>query len=124
MDPRRAFGNAGEALVADYLSRKGLIVRERQVRTSHGEIDLVCADGEELVFVEVKTRQSETSGPPEASITRAKFSSMKRCAETYVSERALEAHPWRLDVVSVWIREGQTDPEILHFVAVDRPYGN
>ena len=124
MDPRRAFGNEGESLAAEYLRRKGMTIREKQVRTEHGEIDLVCEQDGELVFVEVKTRQTDTSGPPEASITPSKFRSMKKCAEAYVMERALEAKPWRLDVVSIWLKEGQAEPEILHFEAVDRPYGN
>jgi putative endonuclease len=124
MDPRRAFGNAGEDLAADYLSRKGVKTLARQVRTDYGEIDLVCEEGDELVFVEVKTRQTDTSGPPEASITPAKFGKMRRCAESYVAEHALESRPYRLDVLSIWLKEGAAEPDILHFVAVDRPYGS
>jgi putative endonuclease len=124
MDPRRAFGDEGESLAAEYLRRKGIKVVGKQVRTEYGEIDLVCEADGELVFVEVKTRRTDTSGPPEASITPSKFSAMRRSAEAYVMGGALEAKPWRLDVVSILLKEGQAEPEILHFEAVDRPYGN
>ncbi len=55
-DRRRAVGRRGEQLAAAYLRRRGCEVLARNVRTRHGEIDVIARDGRALVFVEVKTR--------------------------------------------------------------------
>jgi putative endonuclease len=47
----------GEQLAADHLERLGFAILERNVRTRHGEIDLIAFDGRTLVFAEVKTRR-------------------------------------------------------------------
>ena len=51
MDPRRKFGDSGEELAAKFLEKKGFKVIARKYRTRSGEIDLVCLDGDEVVFV-------------------------------------------------------------------------
>jgi putative endonuclease len=50
-------GARGEQLAADHLRRVGYEILARNVRTRHGEIDLIAADRGALVFVEVKTRR-------------------------------------------------------------------
>jgi putative endonuclease len=57
-DPRRALGRRGECLAAAHLQRLGFTIVARNVRTRHGEIDLIACDGETLAFVEVKTRRA------------------------------------------------------------------
>lgn len=57
-DRRRALGSHGETLAAAHLQRRGFTVVARNVRTRHGEIDLIACDGGALVFVEVKTRRA------------------------------------------------------------------
>jgi putative endonuclease len=47
----------GEQLAAAHLERLGFAILERNVRTRHGEIDLIAFDGRTLVFAEVKTRR-------------------------------------------------------------------
>lgn len=56
-DSRRALGRRGESLAAAHLRRCGYAVLARNVRTRHGEIDLIAYDGQALVFAEVKTRR-------------------------------------------------------------------
>jgi putative endonuclease len=56
-DSRRTLGACGEILAARWLHRRGYSVLARNVRTRHGEIDLIARDGRTLVFVEVKTRR-------------------------------------------------------------------
>jgi len=56
-DPRRALGRLGEELAAAHLRRIGFRILGRNVRTRHGEIDLIAFDGRTLVFAEVKARR-------------------------------------------------------------------
>lgn len=61
-DPRRRLGAAGERIAEQHLEARGFRVVERNFRTRYGELDLVVADAEHLVFCEVKTRIAR--GPP------------------------------------------------------------
>ncbi|MDQ6939028.1 MAG: YraN family protein [Verrucomicrobiota bacterium] len=64
--PDRALrGTRGEKLAARYLRKHGYKILYRNFRGRRGgEIDIVCRDGDTLVFVEVKTRTSEDFGRP------------------------------------------------------------
>jgi hypothetical protein len=60
--PRQKLGSWGETLAADYLTRKGYTVLERNVRTPHGEIDPVTQQRAVRVFVEVNTHHLPLTG--------------------------------------------------------------
>lgn len=114
VDQRKIFGNRGEDLAASYLQDKGLRVLEQQYRAPIGEIDLICEDGEEIVFVEVKTRKSRTFGYPEESVTPQKLKKIAQVAQWYVREHALESRPFRIDVVAIEMNDGE-ELKITHF---------
>ena len=52
-------GKYGEEKVNRYLLDMGYTILERNWRVGHRELDFVCLDGEVLVVVEVKTRESD-----------------------------------------------------------------
>jgi putative endonuclease len=64
-DRRRALGRRGEDLAAAHLGRLGFAVIARNVRSRHGEIDLIACDGDTLVFVEVKSRRARPDADPQ-----------------------------------------------------------
>lgn len=51
-------GLRAEAQAAQYLHTLGYVVLATRVRTPHGEVDIVAADGSTLVAVEVKYRRT------------------------------------------------------------------
>ncbi len=55
-DPRRLVGALGEDLARGHLEARGYRVIDANFRTRHGELDLVAADEQRIVFCEVKTR--------------------------------------------------------------------
>jgi putative endonuclease len=73
----------------------------RGFRFRGGEIDLIARDGEELVFVEVKTRSSEDFGNPVESVTRGKRRKLIQAASFYLQSRGILQHPCRFDVISI-----------------------
>jgi len=111
-DPRRLFGNSGEARAAKYLKNLGMKILARQYKTHIGEIDLVAMDGDEIVFVEVKTRRGTEFGYPEESVTPKKLQKIAMVAEQYVREKKEEGRAWRVDVVA--ITTGEQDE--VHYV--------
>lgn len=119
VDVRREFGNSGEALAASFLVQKGYEILERQYRCVYGELDLVCRQGDEIVFVEVKARNSNEFGYPEDSVTPTKRRHLLASTEEYLETHRLLNKPWRVDVIAI---EFQFDPpRISHFEAIDIP---
>ncbi|KKT21422.1 MAG: hypothetical protein UW05_C0010G0002 [Candidatus Giovannonibacteria bacterium GW2011_GWC2_43_8] len=118
-DTRREFGTSVEKAVAEYLENKGFRILEHQYKSPFGEIDLVCQDGDEVVFVEVKARQTSTFGYPEESVTRQKLRHIIKCGQSYVRSRSPSTQ-WRIDVVAV---EFLPKVRITHLKAIDIPDG-
>jgi len=109
-DPRQTVGRDAETAAADYLTRAGFNVLERNVRLGHGEIDLVCRDGDVLVFVEVKCRRATWGDPPAAAVSWHKQRRLTRLAQHYLKWRRLEGVRCRFDVVSVTVdADGRAD---------------
>ncbi|MBQ9748229.1 MAG: YraN family protein [Clostridia bacterium] len=97
-------GRLGETLAAKYLESKGYTVRERNYRTGHLELDLICEDALRLIFVEVKTR-IDTGAPSRLGRPARAVDARKRQHLTDAAEAYLRAHPStkrkRIDVIEV-----------------------
>lgn len=74
-------------------------------------------DGQELVFVEVKTRRGERAGRADDAISNAKASRLLAAAEWFVSEHP-EHHDriWRIDLVAVTIDPGTGVTAANHYI--------
>jgi putative endonuclease len=97
----RDIGQSGEKAAAAFLKRKGYRIVASNLRTPFGELDLVARHNGFVVFVEVKSRSTDSLGPPYISVTREKSRRVVRNAVFYLKERRLLDRPWRIDVVSV-----------------------
>lgn len=84
----QAFGNAAESKAARYLRSFGLRLLCKNYRSRYGEIDLIMADSNTLVFVEVRYRRSENFGGALSSVTAVKQKKIRLTAAHY-----LQAHP-------------------------------
>ena len=70
-------------------------------RSHWGEVDIIAQLGEEMVFVEVKTRRGAVFGTPEQSVTAAKFQRLIATAQDYLQKNSLEQALRRADLVSI-----------------------
>ena len=111
----RQLGRTGEEMAARYLTELGYRVLCRNERVGGCEIDIVAQDGEQTVFVEVKTRQTHTMGYPEESVTRRKRQHIARAAEAWLLANG--DRPWRADVVAITLWEGK-EPEVVHIKGI------
>ncbi|MFH1021958.1 MAG: YraN family protein [Planctomycetota bacterium] len=111
-DPK-SWGASGEDEAAKRLHKKGYKILERNVRFSHGEIDIVALDGPVLCFVEVKSRRSARFGPAALAVTPAKQRKIKKLAEAYILKHRLRNINCRFDVVTVEQQDGQTVVDII-----------
>lgn len=98
---RQLLGRVGEELAARELSSRGYEILERRYRTRHGEIDIVAADGDTLVFVEVRARATEEFGCAAESVTDAKKRRVTAMAADYLVRHHVTNRPCRFDVVAI-----------------------
>ncbi len=98
---KRQLGDAGERLAAEALTKRGLVIYERNFRCAEGELDLIARDGDTWVFAEVKTRRGSRFGTPEEAVDARKQRKLIAVAEAYLQVRALDDVDWRIDVVAV-----------------------
>ena len=97
----RDIGALGEKIAAEYLTGLGYMIRERNVRLREGEIDIIAEKDEFLVFIEVRTRTSNSYGTPEESVTAKKKERLIALAEAYIEDRVDLPSSWRIDVVAI-----------------------
>ena len=103
----RRTGVEGEALAAQYLTRHGLRVVERNWRCKLGELDLICRERDEFVFVEVKANRHLSAWLPEDRVNYKKQQKLKSLAHRYLKVHAIDA-PYRFDIIAVWWEDDQT----------------
>ncbi|OPZ68986.1 MAG: hypothetical protein BWY82_02403 [Verrucomicrobia bacterium ADurb.Bin474] len=109
---RATQGRLGEQIAADYLvQHHGMTVLTRNWRRGRYEIDIVCRDGDTLVFVEVRTRREGSLVSGYSSLTKKKRKALLTAFRSYM--KALPEKPWtyRFDVVEIRSK-AMSDPEI------------
>ena len=97
----RAKGRDGEALAEEYLTVRGYDILEKNYRNRFGEIDIIALDGKTLVFIEVKTRNTNSHGIPADSVDARKQGRLGRVALSYISDKKIVNRPCRFDVLSI-----------------------
>ena len=112
MDARKTLGRAGEALAADLYHKLGFSIVDRNWRCRSGELDLVVARSDVLVFCEVKTRRSDYFGGPAEAVGYQKQARLRRLAAAWMNEHRPGDVRIRFDVVAVLI--GHSEPEVTH----------
>lgn len=102
----KKLGDRGEHLAAEFLGNAGFRILERNYRFGRAEIDIVAEEAGELVFVEVKARDSLRFGEPEESVGGVKEQRLRRAAEGYCIQRGMIDHFYRFDIVAIRFEKG------------------
>lgn len=109
--PTQRTGDAAEGRALDFLIARGLQPVGRNVASRLGEIDLIMRDGDEIVFVEVRSRSRTDYGGAAASVGWAKQRRLRREAQRWLSSNFGDRWPaCRFDVCALqpegidWIR--------------------
>lgn len=98
---KKILGRSGENRAVKFIKKAGLKVLERNYRTRTGEIDIIAKDGDEIVFVEVKTRSGDGYGAPAEAVDAFKQKKYAAVASEYLRSEELFDCPCRFDVVEV-----------------------
>jgi putative endonuclease len=98
---RPSLGRHGEDLAARHLQRHGYRILHRNALLGRYEVDLIAQDGDTIVFVEVKTRQTGGTFLPEDNIGPKKEQHLRRAAAMYQARRDDPSLYYRFDVVCI-----------------------
>ncbi len=110
-----SLGAKGEARAARYLKREHKMkILATNVLCPGGELDIVALDGDDLVFVEVRTRATDEFGTPEKTVQGFKQQFLVRSARWFMRTRKLHMFTPRFDVIGIVWPEGG-DPEIRYY---------
>lgn len=100
---RLTVGKAGEDYVAKYLKSKGYIILKRNWHDSrYGEIDIIAENCENIVFVEVKTRQKNSIVSGVEAVDSYKQKRTKNASQTFMKRLRTNLPP-RIDVAEVTV---------------------
>jgi putative endonuclease len=98
---KKLLGKKGEKLVEKYIETLGYTILERNYRTPFGEADIIAKDGDEIAFIEVKTRSSDKYGSPKEAVGKYKQRRYYKIAEVYWLKTGKEPNA-RFDVAEVF----------------------
>lgn len=103
---QRARGAFGESLAARWYEQRGYTVLARNWRPSgrpdlRGELDLVVARDDVVVFCEVKARASAAFGVPAEAVTATKQARIHRLAGAWLAGSGRRWPTVRFDVAAV-----------------------
>jgi putative endonuclease len=104
-------GQLGESMAQLYLQEQGYTILAKNYRYKRAEIDIIAQKDYLLIFVEVKTRATDTFGFPEAAVGSRKEKLLLDAAEEFILAQGWE-QDIRFDIVSVTLTN---PPAILHF---------
>jgi putative endonuclease len=106
-------GALGEKLARKHLREKGYKILAQNYRCPAGEADLVVLAREKpagmagtIVFVEVKTRNSDLYTDPHAAVDQAKQRRLAAISRYYLASRKTDGYDVRFDIVSIVIPRG------------------
>lgn len=102
MAKHNELGHLGEQYAVQHLQSIDYQIIETDWQYNHKDIDIIAFDPEDLtlVFVEVKTRSSDTFGEPLEAITQRKMQNLICCANVYIRQHNYNGQS-RFDVISL-----------------------
>ncbi|MCD7923478.1 YraN family protein [Bacteroidaceae bacterium] len=104
MAEHNELGKEGEEEATNYLIEKGYAIRHRNWHCGKKELDIVAEYQNELIVVEVKTRQHTQFGNPEDAVTDRKIRRIVASTDAYLRKFALDL-PVRFDIITITGKE-------------------
>jgi len=115
MDLTKAPGLEAEQLAGKFLRQQGYRILEERYRTRFGELDLICRKGRKLVFVEVRSIETEAGISAEETLLRRKIDHIVKSAKAYLMKKKLNQLEVRFDVITVDLSD--EPPVLTHYPA-------
>jgi putative endonuclease len=113
---RLTLARRGEQRATDYLVALGFKIVARNWRSPEtaNELDVICEDGDCLVFVEVKTARTMNYGDPITWITPRKQKAIIRAAESYLAVNNPSHQGFRFDTITISAPQAGEEAPLVH----------
>ncbi len=98
---RQLLGKTGEQTAAQFLKKNGCKILEKNFRNRIGEIDIIAAEGDVILFVEVKTREKGGRVTPKEAVTPTKQKTLSKVAESWLKTKNRQGSKARFDVIAI-----------------------
>ena len=115
MNKNQQIGAFGEKIASEYLTRHGYVVLDTNVKNSYQELDIVAEKDKWLVFVEVKTRLSQSYGDGIEAMSRKKQTALKYAINKYIGAKKLWDKEPRGDLIIIAIDKYRKTAKVRHF---------
>lgn len=115
MTYKKQVGQYGETVACEFLEKRGYKIIKRNLQTSHKEIDILARINNVQVFVEVRTRTSQSFGGAVEAIGKRKIKNFQTAVKSYVINNNLDFNQVRLDFLAVDINKEKKTIKIRHF---------
>ena len=103
-----------EELAASYLRRRGYKILHRNLRLDRFEVDIIAQKRDTVVFVEVRSRETDAVAAPEESVNFTKRQHLRSAARRYIARYGKPDLYYRFDVVGV-VMPPEERPRITHY---------
>lgn len=106
MNQKQICGKTGEIKATEYLKKSGYEIICNNFRCMQGEIDIVAKDKNEVVFIEVKTRNNRRYGEGRDAVNKNKQKHIIDATRYYLYKNNMESTFVRIDVIEVYVNKG------------------
>ena len=113
MASTRETGTAAEGLAQKYIIGLGYEILETNWRCRHLELDIIAKDNDQLVIIEVKSRNGFRYEHPSEAVTNQKIKYVINAAEAYILKNKLDIDT-RFDIITVIFSD--QNYELEHFI--------
>ena len=101
MNRNSGIGKTGEQIAADYLKNSGYVIFDMNYSCRFGEIDIIAADNQFVIFAEVKTRNHNSYAKGREYVTAGKQKKIVTTAMFWLQgHKNIDLQP-RFDVVEI-----------------------
>lgn len=94
------FGKKGEDIAVSYIENKGYKILNKNCHSKFGEIDIIAKKEKYIVFIEVKTRNTNTKFSAFEAVDTFKQKKIIKTAMIYLAENNVTLQP-RFDVIAI-----------------------
>ena len=112
-------GKKGEEIAVVYLKKEGYKILMRNWYYDHKEVDIIAQQGNEIVIIEVKTREGDFFEEPWEAVSTRKIRNLVEVADAWLIQKEIDLET-RFDVISI-IFSNDVNYELKHFVGAFIP---
>ncbi len=98
---QKNLGKIGEEKAISFLKNQGFFIIKKNFQTKLGEIDIIAKRGNELHFIEVKTRSNTKKGQPYEAVNQRKIDHLKKAAQFFLLKSKFNDYKLKIDIISI-----------------------